>query len=155
MNKSRVNAKRAKTRASDPTFYKRRQQYVDGRKDQDLEYLVFMRYSKRLQRALTVAKAIRARSDRWLLGCDDAMFINHLEATFTDGMNWEKYRSGHLQIDHVTPCACFDLILESHQFICFNYRNTRMLWASDNVGKSMNVWLTADQIASVVSSALK
>lgn len=150
-NKGKVNAKRAETRSADPDFYKRRQEYVEGRKSQDLNFLVFTRYRKRVQRALSVAKAVRSAPDRVLLGCDDDRFISHLESTFSEGMSWDAYRSGELQIDHITPCSCFDLTFASHQVVCFNYRNTRMLWASENVGRTANKFLSTEEVRAIVA----
>jgi len=153
-NKDKVNAKRCETRAMDPDFYKRRQVYVEGKKARSTPFLVFHRYGKRIQRALAVAKAVRAGRDRALLGCDDDVFIQHLEASFTDGMTWEKYAAGDLQIDHIIPCSCFDLTYASHQFVCFNYRNTRMLWASDNVGRTKNSFLSHEEVQAIVDGWL-
>ena len=38
-------------------------------------------------------------------------------------------------IDHIIPCAFFDLTKASHQRVCFNWQNLQPLWAKDNLSK--------------------
>ena len=45
----------------------------------------------------------------------------HLESQFTDGMSWENMGEWH--IDHIKPCASFDLICPVQQLACFHYKN--------------------------------
>ena len=39
-------------------------------------------------------------------------------------------------LDHIRPCACFDLTDEAQQRECFHYTNLQPLWATDNMQKS-------------------
>jgi hypothetical protein len=57
-----------------------------------------------------------------------------LEKQFTKGMNWKNYGKWH--IDHIKPCASFDLSLEHEQKLCFHFTNLQPLWAKDNIRKS-------------------
>ena len=57
----------------------------------------------------------------------------HLENQFVEGMSWDNY--GEWQIDHIVPCASFDLSDPNQQRICFNFRNLQPLWAKDNQRK--------------------
>lgn len=68
-----------------------------------------------------------------LVGCTPLKLKGHLESQFTDGMGWENYGEWH--VDHIRPCASFDLTLDSEQKICFNYTNLQPLWARDNLKK--------------------
>lgn len=68
-----------------------------------------------------------------LLGCTFEQAKKHIESLFLDGMNWNNYGKWH--IDHIKPCALFDLTIESNQFMCFNYKNLQPLWAIDNLRK--------------------
>jgi len=66
-----------------------------------------------------------------LLGCSIKFFKEYLEAQFTVGMNWDNYGLWH--IDHIKPCASFDLSKAEEQSRCFNYTNLRPLWAKENL----------------------
>jgi hypothetical protein len=59
-----------------------------------------------------------------LLGCTIEQFREHIAKQFTDGMNWSTH--GFLwDLDHLQPCASFDLTDEAQQKLCFDYRNIR------------------------------
>lgn len=69
-----------------------------------------------------------------LTGCDNWDDVRkHIEKQFTLGMSWDNYGKWH--IDHIRPCASFDLTKESEQKECFNYKNLQPLWAKDNLSK--------------------
>jgi hypothetical protein len=72
-----------------------------------------------------------------LLGCTISFFIKHLEKHFRPGMSWENYGKWH--IDHIIPCAAFDLGDPSQQRQCFHYTNLRPLWAIQNLKKHHKV----------------
>jgi hypothetical protein len=63
----------------------------------------------------------------------------HLEAQFTDGMSWDNYGRDGWHIDHIRPCASFDLTDPEQQRQCFHYTNLQPLWAADNIRKGA-VW---------------
>lgn len=65
-----------------------------------------------------------------LLGCDAGFLRNYLEARFEPWMNWGNY--GEWEIDHIIPCAEFDLTKPEQQRICFHYTNLRPLKAKEN-----------------------
>ena len=84
--------------------------------------------------ALTAAGVKRAAASFDLTGCTVAELRQYLEAQFTDGMSWENRSEWH--IDHVRPCASFDLTDPEQQRECFHYTNLQPLWAADNLSKS-------------------
>jgi hypothetical protein len=70
-----------------------------------------------------------------LLGCSVQSFIIYLESLFESGMTWENY--GNVwHIDHIVPCAIFDLSRQSHQERCFHFSNLQPLFAKENLRKS-------------------
>ena len=71
-----------------------------------------------------------------LIGCSIEYLKQHLETHFQAGMSWKNYGEWH--IDHIKPCAKFDLNKPEEQKICFNYKNLQPLWAKDNIIKSDN-----------------
>lgn len=114
INKSKARNKKAR-RLIDPTFrikesyYRHINKFMKGKK--------VMRTSK-------------------YLGCPFDMLKKHLERKFTKGMNWGNYGLYGWHIDHIIPCASFDLNNPEQQKICFNYKNLQPLWAKDNLSKS-------------------
>lgn len=70
-----------------------------------------------------------------LLGCDLPTLISHIESQFTEGMNWDNHGVHGWHLDHVKPCASFDLTKPEEQLECFNYKNLQPLWARDNLVK--------------------
>ena len=72
-----------------------------------------------------------------LTGCTLSEFIRHLESQWADGMSWENYGRGvgKWNVDHIKPCAAFDLTDPLNQQVCFHYSNLRPLWYSENQSK--------------------
>ena len=67
------------------------------------------------------------------VGCSPAFLREHLERLFSDGMTWEN--QGEWHVDHIRPCASFDLSTEEEKKRCFHYTNLQPLWATDNLSK--------------------
>lgn len=70
-----------------------------------------------------------------LLGCSLDFFKKYLESKFKEGMNWSNYGINGWHIDHIIPCAVFDLTKKEEQEKCFHYTNMQPLWAKDNILK--------------------
>jgi hypothetical protein len=68
-----------------------------------------------------------------LLGCSVSFLKGFLEAKFTEGMTWQNHGEWH--IDHIKPCASFNLLDEEEQKKCFHYTNLQPLWAAENLSK--------------------
>ena len=78
-------------------------------------------------------KAVKSAKTCNLLGCTIPFFMKHIEKQFKSGMSWEN--QGQWHVDHIRPCASFDLTQPEQQRICFNYKNLQPLWAADNMKK--------------------
>jgi len=76
----------------------------------------------------------KSTSTMKLLGCTVNEVRDHIESQFTEGMTWDNYGEWH--IDHIKPCASFDLTIDEEQKKCFHYSNLQPLWAEDNIRKS-------------------
>jgi len=66
--------------------------------------------------------------------------ITHLENQFENEaercghpISWENHGEWH--IDHIRPCATFDLNLEEERHKCFHYTNLQPFWGPDNMSK--------------------
>jgi hypothetical protein len=90
----------------------------------------------RIRKSLTEQGAYKTATTEALLGCSIAQCRVHLEKQFQDGMSWDNYGEWH--IDHIRPCASFDLLDPEQQAQCFHYTNLQPLWAVDNLRKGAN-----------------
>lgn len=79
-------------------------------------------------------KANRVLCD--LTGCSILELRLYLENQFTEGMTWKNHGMHGWHIDHIKPCAMFDLTDPEQQKECFHYTNYQPLWAVDNLKKS-------------------
>ena len=79
----------------------------------------------------------KSASTQELIGCSIEYLIKHIESQFESWMSWDNYGKWH--IDHILPCAIFDLSDEKDQKACFHYTNLRPLEASQNIRKGCKV----------------
>lgn len=104
-------------------------QYCAERRKVDPAYKI----TGNLRRRLGQAVKRKSKSTKELVGCDISFLMGYLEAQFKNGMSWDNYGEWH--IDHIRPCASFDMENEREQLICFHYSNLQPLWAIDNIKK--------------------
>ena len=88
----------------------------------------------RVRKAVKAAGARKCTRTLALVGCSTAALRAHLEAQFAQGMSWDNHGKWH--IDHIRPCASFNLQHASDQRACFHFTNLQPLWATDNLKKS-------------------
>lgn len=72
-----------------------------------------------------------------LLGCTIEFLRSHLESQFREGMSWDNYGEWH--IDHIIPCANFDMTDPEQQKQCFHHSNLQPLWAYENYQKGCSL----------------
>lgn len=77
-----------------------------------------------------------AKKDRTmnLTGCSVEVLRRWIERKFRPGMTWANYGQWH--VDHIVPCAAFNMLSEEDQRRCFHYTNLQPLWASENISKN-------------------
>lgn len=86
--------------------------------------------------------ALRGRRDasvEKLLGCSIEFFQKYLESKFQNGMSWDNYGRGGWNVDHIIPCASFDLTDPEQAKACFHYSNCQPLWERENMSKGARV----------------
>lgn len=74
-----------------------------------------------------------------LLGCSVDALKQYIESQFKSGMTWENYGYYGWHIDHIKPCASFDLSKEEEQRKCFHFSNLQPLWATENLKKGSKI----------------
>ena len=84
----------------------------------------------------------RSKSTPALLGCTAHELRAHIEKQFLPGMTWENRSKWH--VDHIRPCASFNLFDPAQQAACFHFSNLQPLWAKDNLRKS-DKWTPPEQ----------
>jgi hypothetical protein len=75
----------------------------------------------------------KSKKTQDLIGCSIEQLWVHLEKSFKTGMTRENYGKWHM--DHIRPCASFDLSKPEEQYKCFHYTNLQALWAHENFSK--------------------
>ena len=79
----------------------------------------------------------KSASTMKLIGCSVDKLWNHLESKFESWMTKENYGLWH--VDHIVPCASFNLTCPEQQRICFNYKNLQPLEAIENIKKGNKI----------------
>lgn len=79
-----------------------------------------------------------------LVGCDITFFQKWIEHQFWNGMSWGNYSLKGWHIDHIRPCASFDLTNPEEQRKCFHWTNLQPLWSTHNASKRHTIIPTLD-----------
>lgn len=69
-----------------------------------------------------------------ILGCSVNEFMIYISNKFKANMAWENY-GPVWEIDHIIPCASFDLTMEENINKCFHYTNLQPLWITTSVAQ--------------------
>lgn len=99
----------------------------------------------RISELLSVVNAEKCTTGQLLIGCTPSELKSHIESQFLPGMHWGnhgQYRIGgemKWHIDHILPCASFNLLDPAQQRACFHYTNLQPLWAVDNLRKGSTI----------------
>lgn len=116
-------------------YRKYQREWTKNKRATDPAYAIEHRLRNRMLDGLKSHGAYKVDSYRNLVGCTRDELKDKMIALFTEGMTWEKFLDGEIEIDHKKPCCAFDLTIEEHQRECFHYSNLQPLWAKDNEAK--------------------
>lgn len=79
------------------------------------------------------------RTRHWsrLVGYRVTDLTAHLESKFTDGMNWDAFLRGEIEIDHIRPHSWFKYKHPDDPAFreCWGLANLQPLWKKDNRSK--------------------
>jgi len=121
------------------TIIKKQIKYNAARLKTDLNFKIKITLSTRIRSALKNANATKKNRTIEYLGISIPEFRKHMEKQFyinpktNEMMSWENIGKWH--IDHIIPCASYDLTDIKAQKKCFHYTNLRPLWAEENLKK--------------------
>ncbi len=103
------------------------------RRHEDPSYRLECNLRRRIHNALCgMDKSSRTLE---LLGCPIEALRAWFSYQFEEGMNWDNYGMHGWHMDHIKPCAAFDLTDLEEQKKCFHWTNLQPLWAKDNLSK--------------------
>ena len=102
--------------------------YQRNRRKTDEGYRILGSLRSRLRSALKGTAKSATTMD--LVGCSIEFLVDYLEKTKVEG---KDYSDAH--IDHIRPCASFDLTDPEQQRECFRYTNLQWLPAMENISK--------------------
>jgi len=147
-NKARLAEKTKEYRKANPHIMKERnKKYIENNRDKvnkyarewkkekrtnDKNYLLREITSRRIRYELTTRK-IGEKEFRTheYLGCTFDYFRRYLEVRFEHGMSWDNY-GDMWELDHIIPCASWNLTNLFENLCCWNYRNIQPLWKTEN-----------------------
>lgn len=110
-----------------------KREYFKARRVCDHQFKLRQNLRGRLYDALKGRK--KSAPTLTLLGCPIEDFWIYLESRFSEGMTRENYgKVWH--VDHIIPCAIFDLTKPEHQKRCFHFSNMQPMFARDNLSKN-------------------
>lgn len=119
-------------------YLERTREYRRSRKQRDPEFAIRCHVRSRIYDLIIRGKCAQSQSAMKLTGATTEELRFHIERQFTKGMSWKNYGS-KWHIDHIIPCAAFDLSDPRQLAVCFNYLNLRPLWAKENIRKSNRI----------------
>ncbi len=109
-----------------------RQAKLKARYHSDLQYRIAVLLRTRINRAIRNGQKKGSTLD--LLGCTVEYFMQYIATKFTADMSWDNW-GAYWHIDHIKPCAVFDLNDAEQMKDCFHHTNMQPLLAKDNLVK--------------------
>ena len=113
----------------------RRERAVERRRT-DINHRIKVRLSNRVKDLLKDLNVKKSSSVLNLVGCSVAEFISHIESQFEPQMSWDNYGKYGWNLDHIVPCALFNLVKDEDQYQCFNFSNQAPRWATTEIAQS-------------------
>jgi len=112
-------------------------QYIQKRYNEDMNFRLRVNLRSRLYQ--TIRGKYRSKTLPNIMNCTIEQLIQYLTDQFDFNMTWENYGK-YWEIDHIKPCASFDLSKSPEQKKCFHYSNLQPLEVSKNRSKNNNIW---------------
>ena len=113
------------------------------RRKTDSNFKIKKLLRSRIRTALTRQHTRKPHSTIKLIGCSIELLKEHLQKTAIDNgyvdFDINNYNGHQYHIDHVIPCASFDLTIPENQMKCFHYTNLQILTAQENFSKNDSI----------------
>jgi hypothetical protein len=110
----------------------------------DPGYKILCNTRKRIWDAMHVDGCNKVERTIDLLDCNLNFYKQHLQKTADDRygkgiFDINNFDGRKWHIDHIIPCAAFNLKCGFHQKLCFNWSNTQILTKKNNLNKSNKI----------------
>jgi hypothetical protein len=127
---------RGKNYRSQPENKEKMNVYIKNRYKNNIKFNINMRMGSNIRHSLRGSK--KGRKWETLVGYTKDDLKNHLESKFTEGMSWEKFLNGEIEIDHIICKELFEYeTAEDPQFkACWELRNLGPIWFIENCRKN-------------------
>lgn len=113
----------------------KRREYQKARLKIDASYKFVRNLRSQLNKIMRRNSTVKVTGSMQLVGCSSQALLKHLEDQFTEGMSLDNYGYYGWHIDHIRPCASFELTDPEQQKQCSHYTNLQPLWWYDNFSK--------------------
>jgi hypothetical protein len=120
-----------------PEHKEKRRCYLKDVYHSDINIRVSQVFRNRIRAALKSER--KQCSSAELLGCTMDFFRKWLEFNFTPLMDWNNFGE-YWHIDHIWPCAAFDLSQYEQQQECFSWKNMVPLEKTENMKKGAKIY---------------
>lgn len=114
-------------------------EYMSQRRENDVEFRIKDCLRARVNKVIRFG--YKSKKTMELLDCSIEFFMQYIESKFDNKMSWDNYGS-YWHIDHMRPCASFDLTDPEQQKQCFSYINLQPLEGIENIRKGAK-WFCA------------
>lgn len=138
-NREKIKEYKKQHRITNIEKYKKYlKKYILSKKE-DVGFKIKKNIQKRIWEAVKKQNIPKTSKTKYLLGCDWNTFKDHIQSKFKEEMAWENYGLFGWHIDHIIPCASFDLTDPEQQKKCFHYTNLQPLWWNENLSKGAKI----------------
>ncbi len=110
-------------------------QYNKTRRQTDEAFNLLWNLRRRLGSALNGNR--KSTSTMKLTGMESSQDL--LKYLYEKSPRFEGVPLSELHVDHIIPCAAFDMMNVDHQRVCFHYTNLQLLTPADNLSKNDSV----------------
>lgn len=110
-------------------------QYEKTRRETDEAFKLLSNLRRRLRHALNGTQ--KSASTMELTGMESSQDI--LKYLYEMSPRFEGVPLSELHVDHIIPCAAFDMRKVDHQRVCFHYTNLQLLTPAENLSKRDSV----------------
>lgn len=108
--------------------------YMRTRRHTDEAFNLLSNLRSRLGNALKGTQ--KSKSTKELTGMESSDLLKYL---YEKSPRFEGVPLSELHVDHIIPCAAFDMMNVDHQRVCFHYTNLQLLTPAENLSKNDSV----------------